>query len=118
MFTAAVVAVLVTLSVILTASVLFPAITAGQILDIVATCGAASLLAALHALARRLRRGTPAAIPADRTGRDSWRMPPLALLSTPAMSTGRKVGMSALRLYLGVAMILVIVKIVQLALGH
>jgi hypothetical protein len=45
-------------------------------------------------------------------------MPPLALLSTPAMSTGRKIGMSALRLYLGVAMILVIVKIVQLALGH
>ena len=45
-------------------------------------------------------------------------MPPLTLLRRPAMSTGRKIGMSALRLYLGVAMILVIVKIVQLALGH
>ena len=49
MFTAAVVAILVTLSVILTASVLFPAITAGQILAIVAACGAASLAAAGYA---------------------------------------------------------------------
>ncbi len=34
------------------------------------------------------------------------------------MSNGRKIGMSALRLYLGVAMILVIIKIVELAMGR
>jgi len=34
------------------------------------------------------------------------------------MSAGRRIGMGALRLYLAVAMILVIVKIVQVALGH
>jgi hypothetical protein len=45
-------------------------------------------------------------------------MPPLALLDRPVMSTGRKIGMSALRLYLAVAMILVIIRIVQLATGH
>lgn len=45
-------------------------------------------------------------------------MPPLNLLQRPAMSGGRKIGMAALRLYLGVAMILVIIKIAQLALGH
>jgi hypothetical protein len=45
-------------------------------------------------------------------------MPPLALLRRPAMSTGRRIGMGALRLYLAVAMILVIIRIVQLALGH
>jgi Mn2+/Fe2+ NRAMP family transporter len=117
-FTAAVVAVLVCLSVILTASVLFPAITPGQIAAIMAGCGAAVLLTAGYALARRLRAGTLAGAPVDRTGRDSWRMPPLALLQRPAMSTGRKIGMSALRLYLAIAMILVIVRIVQLALGH
>jgi Mn2+/Fe2+ NRAMP family transporter len=117
LFTAAVVAILVTLSVILTASVLFPAITAGQILDIVAACAAASVLAALYAAARRRRAGTVTA-PVDRAGRDSWRMPPLAMLQRPVMSAGRKIGMSALRLYLAVAMILVIVKIIQLALGH
>lgn len=47
----------------------------------------------------------------------SWRMPPQALLSPPAMSAGRKIGMSALRAYLAVAMILVFVKIAQLAIG-
>jgi Mn2+/Fe2+ NRAMP family transporter len=118
LFTAGVVAVLVTLSVILTASVLFPGITAHQILDIVICCGAASLAAAGYATARRVRGGAPAAEPVDRARRDTWRMPPLALLSRPAMSAGRKIGMSALRLYLAVAMALVIVKIVQLAMGH
>jgi hypothetical protein len=113
MFTSAVIAVLVTLSIIVTASVLFPAITAGQIVAIMAGCGATALLAAGYALARR-RAVVPAA-PADR---ESWRMPPLALLRRPAMSAGRKVGMAALRLYLAAAMILVIVKIARLALGH
>ena len=117
-FTGAVVAVLVSLSVILTASVLFPRITAGQIAAIMAACAAATVLAAGYLLARRLRAGGVAAPPVDRAGRDGWRMPPLALLERPVMSTGRKTGMSALRLYLAVAMILVIVRIVQLALGH
>jgi Mn2+/Fe2+ NRAMP family transporter len=118
MFTAGVVAILVSLSVILTASVLFPNINSGQILDIMLCCGAVGLLAAGYALARRMR-AVPASVEAvDRSGRENWRMPPLTLLQRPAMSTGRKIGMSALRLYLGVAMILVIVKIVQLALGH
>jgi len=118
MFTSAVVAVLVTLSVILTASVLFPAITAGQITAILAGCGAAALAAAGYALARRRPAGAPAGRPAAPADRDGWRMPPLALLQRPVMSTGRKIGMAALRLYLAAAMILVIVKIVRLALGH
>jgi Mn2+/Fe2+ NRAMP family transporter len=125
MFTAAVVAVLVSLSVILTASVLFPAITPGQIAGIMAGCGVAVVLAAGYALARRLRAGARSgALAGARAGldapggRESWRMPPLAMLRRPAMSTGRKIGMSALRLYLAVAMILVIVRIVELAIGH
>ena len=118
LFTSVVVAVLVTLSVVLTASVLFPAITAGQIVVILAGCAAASVLVAGLALARRLRPGSPASLPIDRTGRSGWRMPPLTLLDRPVMSTGRKLGMSALRLYLAVAMILVIVRIVELAAMH
>jgi Mn2+/Fe2+ NRAMP family transporter len=118
LFTSAVVAILVSLSVILTASVLFPAINARQMLDIVAACGAVSLVAAGYATVRRFRAGTAAAAPVDRADRDSWRMPPLNLLHRPSMSAGRKIGMSALRLYLAVAMVLVIVKIVQLAIGH
>ena len=118
LFTAAVVAVLITLSVILTASVLFPAISSRQIVEIMTACGAVGVLAAGYALTRRLRHGFQGARPVDRTGRDSWRMPPLSLLQRPAMSAGRKIGMGALRLYLGVATILVIIKIAQLALGH
>jgi NRAMP (natural resistance-associated macrophage protein)-like metal ion transporter len=113
-FTSVVVGVLVTLSVILTASVLFPAITPQQIMLITGGCGLAGLAAAGYLLTRR----RSAAAPIDRRGQENWRMPPLALLGKAEFSTSRKIGMAALRLYLAVAMILVIIKIVQVALGH
>jgi len=115
-FTAAVVGVLVTLSIILTASVLFPDITAGAILDIMATCGVAGVLAAGYSFTRR--RTATKEDPVDRTGRDDWRMPPLETLTRPVMATGRKIGMSALRGYLFVALVLVVIKLVQVGLGH
>jgi Mn2+/Fe2+ NRAMP family transporter len=120
-FTSVVVAVLVTLSVILTASMLFPAITPHQIVGIAAACIGAATLGGGYALVRRRRSVTADRGPADAgepADRDSWRMPPLALLRRPAMSPGRKLGMSALRLYLALAMVLVIVKIAALALAH
>jgi hypothetical protein len=57
-------------------------------------------------------------MPVDRSGKESWRMPQLALLTRPPVPTGRKIGMTVLRLYLAVATILVVVKIVELAIGH
>ena len=42
-------------------------------------------------------------------------MPPLNVLSAPMMSTGRKVGIAALRSYLAISMVMVIVKIVAMA---
>jgi hypothetical protein len=118
-FTSAVIAVLITLSVVLTASVLFPGISGRQILTIMEVCGAVSLLAGGWVLARALRSPAPLTVAVvDSEGRDNWRMPPLATLSTPVLSTARKLGLSALRTYLAVAMILVIVKVVQMALGH
>jgi hypothetical protein len=45
-------------------------------------------------------------------------MPPLASVAKPVMSTGRKVGLAVLRSYLAIAMILVIVRLVQMAIGH
>ncbi|MCQ4044766.1 NRAMP family divalent metal transporter [Streptantibioticus rubrisoli] len=115
-FTTAVVGVLVMLSIILTASVLFPNITANAILDIMAACGVVGVLAVGWALTRR--RTATKEDPIDRTGRDTWRMPPLETLTQPTMSTARKVGMGALRGYLLVAMVLVVLKIVEVALGH
>lgn len=115
-FTAAVVGILVMLSVLLTASVLFPGISAGTITAIMAGCAVAGALAAGYALTRR--RTAVRKDPVDRTGRDTWRMPPLTALTRPVMATGRKIGMGALRGYLLVSVILVVVKIVQVALGH
>jgi len=121
LFTGSVVTVLVALSVILTASVLDPGITARQILIIVGGCGAAAALGGLCFVALRLRPGGPGLAQGtviDRSGRENWRMPPLALLRRPAVPVGRKIGMTVLRSYLAVATVLVAVKIVQLALAH
>ena len=125
-FTSTVIAILITLSVVLTASVIFPAITGTQILAIMAGCLAVSLVAGIWMLAhRRHAAGTPAALAevlaedtADVADRDTWRMPPLSELSAPVISRARKLGLTALRSYLAVAMIMVIVKIVETALGH
>jgi Mn2+/Fe2+ NRAMP family transporter len=116
LFTSGVIAVLISLSVVLTASVLFPAITGRQIVEIICVCGAAAAVAGAWALARGHRSLGGVAV--DRSGRENWRMPPLAMLSKPVLSTGRKIGLSALRVYLAVAMILVIVKIIEVAVGH
>ena len=114
-FTSAVVGILVVLSVVLTGSVLFPSISSAAIVAILGG-GAAlgTLTGALMALRRRVRPTTIA--PIDRTGQAHWRMPPLTLLERPALSTGRRVGLTVLRTYLLIASALVVVRIVQLAL--
>ncbi|MHA7960349.1 NRAMP family divalent metal transporter [Streptomyces sp. L500] len=117
-FTSVVVAVLVTLSVILTAAVVFPGITSQAILDIMGICGVAGILALGYAETRRRRKGWALAGPVDRAGKENWRMPPLGELPEPIVSTGRKIGLTALRVYLLAATILVVVRIAQLALGH
>jgi hypothetical protein len=48
----------------------------------------------------------------------SWRMPPLSELPTPVIRGARRIGLLGLRGYLALAMIMVIVKIVETALGH
>src|SRR6266705_2300940 len=88
LFTGTVVTVLVALSVILTASVLDPGLDAGQILLILACCGGAAALFGLCLALRRLRPGGLAEVPIDRTGRETWRMPQLALLRPPEVPAG------------------------------
>jgi hypothetical protein len=61
----------------------------------------------------------PAASPIPtRSDRASWRMPPLALLGAPKLSIETRLGLLVLRTYLLIAMILVVVRLVQMALGH
>ncbi|MFJ9844981.1 NRAMP family divalent metal transporter [Kitasatospora sp. NPDC101155] len=115
-FTSAVVGILVMLSLILTAAVVWPDISSDALLWIMAGCGVAGVLVAGYFFTFG-RRGTKED-PIDRTGRESWRMPPLETLERPVMSTARKIGMGALRTYLLIAMVMVIIKIVQTALSH
>jgi Mn2+/Fe2+ NRAMP family transporter len=117
LFTSIVVGVLITLSIILTSAVLFPDIAAGQIFTIMQVCGCAGVLATGYTLLRRGRGGSATGL-IDRSHRQDWRMPPLDELTRPVMSTGRKIAMGALRLYLAIAMILVIIRITQTMLGH
>ncbi len=164
-FTGAVIAVLITLSVVLTASVMFPAITASAIFAIMAGCAAVAVVIGGLALARARRSARTAALaeaavltevaelaeaadagrrdggrpgspcwPGPRgrgghRGRDggrrlapadklSWRMPPLSELPTPVIRGARRIGLLGLRGYLAIAMVMVIVKIVETALGH
>jgi len=133
LFTSAVIAVLIIMSVVLTASVLFPAITSGQIVAIMAISAGVAVTVGAGWLIRTMRHNGQANSPSSSlsaaTGTEilggegdgapvdkvSWRMPPLAELSAPAIAGVRKWGLVSLRSYLAVAMVLVIVKIVMLA---
>ena len=116
LLTSAVVWVLVLLSVILTASVLFPGITGTQIEVVLGGGSAFGLLLGAFLLiqARRTARHTMTS-PVVWEDRRLWRMPALHLLAKPVMSTQRKIGLMTLRGYLIVAFALVVVKIVQVA---
>ena len=50
-----------------------------------------------------------------RADRDTWRMPPLTLLEPVKWSVGTRLGMLALRGYLVIGAILLVVKGIQLA---
>ncbi len=117
LFTGAVIAVLVVLSVILTASVLFPDISGAQILAILAVGAVVSLAGWVIARALDRKAGTlPSAVqpPADR---NTWRMPPLDQLPPAHLSMLNRMWLIVLRGYLVVAGGLVLLRIVQLAAG-
>ena len=111
-----IIGVLVELSLILMASTMFPSINVMHLFVYLSLV----LLATFVGMAAYVMRNRPGAAvevaktPKERRG--NWTMPPLALLERPAWSPGRKAGMLMLRGYLVVAVLLLIVKTVQL--GH
>jgi Mn2+/Fe2+ NRAMP family transporter len=115
-FAFAVVALLISMSVVLTVSVVFPGITGRQIIDIVLGCAAVAVAAGGWTLIRSLRARS--SVEVDRRDRETWRMPPLNMLSKPAMSAGRKVALAVMGSYMMIAMVMTIVRIVQMALAH
>ncbi|KAA1000995.1 divalent metal cation transporter [Paraburkholderia panacisoli] len=123
LFTGAVVWVLVMLSIILTASVMYPDIAGRTILQIL---GGGTLLAvagfAGTILLRKFRQEPATGAEHDhgvvypKVARDTWRMPPLDELPPPRLTLSNRVWMGVLRGYLVVAVALVIVKVVQMTL--
>jgi hypothetical protein len=122
-FTGAIIATLVVLSVIPTASVLFPDATTDKvILGILVGGGVAAAVVALVVMAwsrngERVAEDDAAAEQAA-ADRNSWRMPPLDGLPPMKLSLAAKTWMGALRLYLVVAVCLVAFRIAILAMGN
>src|SRR5690348_6756390 len=114
-FTSVVITVLIALSAVLTTSVVFPGITGREILGIILGCLTAAVVVGGWILLRSLRARS--SVEVDRRDRENWRTPPLNMLSKPVMSIGRKITLTVLGSYMAIAMVLVIVRIVQLAIG-
>ena len=116
------IAVLVLLSIVLTASVLFPDATNEQaILGIIGGGGVVAMVVALviMVLCQNGGNGTPAeaVVAAARVLRNEWRMPPLDRLPPAKLSLAARTWMGVLRLYLVVAGGLVLFRIVMLAIN-
>ncbi len=118
LFTGAVIAVLVLLllSVVLTASVLYPDITGHTILVILGGGGVAGVAVAGATVAFGAR-AADAEPPLDRALRPTWRMPPLQQLAPSRLTGATRIWMAVLRGYLVVAVGMVVLRIVQLAVG-
>jgi hypothetical protein len=119
LFTGVVIAIMVMLSIVLTASVLYPAITGEQILTFLLVGSGIALLAVLVGASVKRRHGLPAAETIDGSQRGTWRMPPLDQLPAGGLTPIKRVWMGVLRAYLLIAGGLVLVKIARLiSLGH
>ena len=123
MFTAAIVAILVMLSIILTAAVLFPELSANAMLAIL--IGGSMIGIVLAVLVRVIQAqrdqqsgDTPQLIVAiSDTDTANWRMPPLDQLKPLNLTLEKRVWMGVLRGYLIVAICLVAYKVARMALG-
>jgi Mn2+/Fe2+ NRAMP family transporter len=117
-----VVGVLVMLSAILMLSVVLGTVSAAQVIGIMTGFVVVAALASGFLLARGIRqrrlhglvgrRDAP-----DRGARENWRMPPLAMLSPVRMSLSRRVCLLGMWGYLAIAIVAVIVRVVEIAVG-
>ena len=109
-----IVGVLLMLSLILVISTIFSAIDVSTLLVVLSALLILALLAGGGYVWRNQRRAPPRP-PVDRLARERWRMPPLALLNRPTWSPARRAAMFTLRAYLVLAVLLLVVKAVELA---
>ena len=112
LLTSVIIAVLVMLSIILTASVLFPGITGAEIETVLV--GGSLIAGAVAVVVALRRRDQSTAETFSRAARDAWQMPPLDKLPPGRLTPINRLWMIILRGYLIVAGGLVLVRIVEL----
>jgi len=127
-FTTAIIAVLVMLSVILTAAVLFPDISDAHIISILVGGTLLGVAFSWGVKSYERRKGlavqtvkslqTPETFEGTQVQRDDWRMPPLHTLPPARLSLSSRLWMLVLRGYLVVAAGLLMVKLLMLAIGE
>jgi len=122
LLTAVVVAVLVLLSIILTAAVVFPDMSGETITDILIGGGVVGLVIAIAVNVLHAREEADKGIPKQERKVDlktmySWRMAPLAQLKPMVLSQRNRLWMGVLRGYLVVAMGMVIYRVIQMAIS-
>jgi Mn2+/Fe2+ NRAMP family transporter len=116
LFTMLVIGILVTMSLILTAAVLFPGMTGGQIAVILTVGGGLAFLGTVATLVIGRPSGPSAVVTPEILHR--YHMPPLETLPPLQLSRLNRFWMIVLRGYLIVAVILVVVRVVQVATSH
>ena len=111
-----IVAFLIMLSTILTASVLFSHISKKQIIGILLV---GTLLFTSAGLVATIKM--PKSSPTEKmilSQKMKWRMAPINELQAPVLSPTRKIWLAAMRGYLVIASLMVIVKVIELAHGR
>ena len=124
LFTGAVIWVLVMLSMVLTAATVFPDISGETIVACLGLGTALGVAGFAVVMVLRRWRGERAAAGRRidperlRTLRATWQMPPLDTLAPAGLSLSKRIWMIVLRAYLVAAVVLVAVKVVQVAVGQ
>ena len=112
---AVIIGTLLILSLILVVTTVFPSVDVRVLAEVLGALLVTGL--GVGGAAFLLRRSPTLPSPESRERRETWRMPPLALLDRPQWSRGRTAAMWTMWIYLVVAVLLLLVKAVELGTG-
>jgi Mn2+/Fe2+ NRAMP family transporter len=112
-----IVSILLAMSLVLMITTLFKSVDVTALVEVLGGVLLVSyLVAAVMLVVNRSRREPVPVVPMERKA--TWRMPQLSLLERPTWSRTRLIGMWGLRVYLVVAVLLLLVKAIELGLHH